>query len=118
MADQRHERNRQRTGAWIAAAVAGTMIVLPPATAGAQMLCSKPLAPLCSTTDMKDVADATGLERCASDTQKYLNELGDYRQCLQTALKKAEANAKAAEDFKKCLDAGRKDCKLEGDDGL
>ncbi|SME92905.1 hypothetical protein SAMN06265365_101543 [Tistlia consotensis] len=119
MADQRHDGSRKRTVALAATAIAAMIpsLLLPLAPAAAQMLCSKPLQPLCST-DLQNVTDATERDRCVSDTDKYLDELRSYRDCLQTALEKADESLKRGEGFKSCLDSGRKDCSLKNDGDL
>lgn len=103
---------------WGVIAVAAFLFcLLPSGAADAQMLCSKPLQPLCST-EIQDFEDPAEKERCVTDTDSYLEELRDYQTCLQNAVEKAQQALSKAESFKGCLDSGRNDCGLEEDDGL
>lgn len=92
-------------------------LLFPTGGASAQMLCSKPLQPLCST-DGQDFADETAKQRCVSDADRYLEELGEYRACLQEAMDSAGQSLERAEAFRTCLEEGGEACALEADSNL
>jgi hypothetical protein len=92
-------------------------LLLPLGGAGAQMLCSKPLQPLCSTT-AQSFADETEKQRCLGDADRYLEELGEYRACLQEAMDSVAQSVERAEAFRKCLEESGEACSLEADSNL
>ncbi len=70
--------------------IALVLLLALPAGASAQILCSEPLAPIC--TDLRLTAGAS-LERqqCIGDVETYRQELGEYIGCLESKLAAAEA---------------------------
>ena len=107
-------RARAGTGGVLAALAVGIPL-LAAAPVDAQMLCSEPLKPLCSTA-VQSFTDATEKERCVADTDKYLEELDAYRGCLSDALAEAEQARERAEDFRTCLqESDGNDCGLDTD---
>lgn len=93
------------------------LALLPAGGVQAQMLCSKPLQPLCST-DLQDFANPTERTRCVTDTEKYLEELRAYRACLKDAIATTEESLKKAEAFKSCLADDGENCGIEEDNSL
>lgn len=99
------------------AAAALLIALLPAVEPAAQTLCNKPLQPLCST-DMQDFTDESERQRCVGDVNTFLEDLGNYRACLEGSMKSAEEALQSAERFRSCLEEGRDDCRLEADSKL
>lgn len=114
MASGQHDK---RTLVTAVALVAALTAFVPGGRLAAQTLCNKPLQPLCST-DVQNFADDTERLRCVGDTERFLEELRNYRDCLKGTLESAEEALKAGEAFGKCLEEGRDDCGLEADSKL
>jgi hypothetical protein len=70
--------------------------------AQAQMLCSKPLQPLCSM-EGQEFADAVAESRCRDDVRKYIQDLDAFQQCLVEAAEQARQDRKDAERLLSCL---------------
>mgnify|MGYP000185683588 CR=1 FL=1 len=83
--------------------------------ASAQTMCSKPVQPLC-TTDLQAVDTGPERLRCLEDTARYSDGLGDYRDCLDTTLARAEAMIEVLSQFRDCLRADRENCRVEDTD--
>lgn len=80
----------------------------------AQMLCSKPLQPLCSLQGQQ-FADVVAKTRCEEDVRNYAAELEAFRGCLRDSAADAEREVEKARRFLGCLEDSGDDCTLEAD---
>lgn len=93
-------------------------VAAPHGDLGAQMLCSRPVAPICATTipatEPSAATDASvARQRCIEDATTYREKLGEYRACLDAAAKTAEHDLEAADALLKCLQDGGSDCRID-----
>ena len=82
--------------------LAAAFVAALPGGAAAQILCSEPLAPIC--TDLSLTTGAS-LERqqCISDIDTYRQELDDYIGCLEGKLSAAQAQDARMVEVQACL---------------
>ncbi|MEX0758411.1 MAG: hypothetical protein WD100_02420 [Tistlia sp.] len=84
----------------------------------AQLLCNKPLQPLCSMEGQQFADDEMARTRCRDDVRTYIAELDTFETCLTKAATEAEEAREDARRFLSCLeseDIGN--CSLEADPG-
>lgn len=85
--------------------------------ASAQVLCSKPIQPLCSMGSQVS-PDASVMAQCRDDVRDYKSEFRAFRDCLEAAVENAEREIAKADEFLTCLDEKSDGCKLDADSGL
>ena len=82
--------------------VAALVAAALPGGAAAQLLCSEPLAPICTDLAMTD-GDPLQRQQCTSDIDGYRQELVEYIDCLESKLSSAEAQDRRMVDILACL---------------
>ena len=93
-------------------------ILLLPIAAGAQSLCSEPVAPICATAIPAEGTAATdggvARARCLEDATTYREKLTEYRKCLEDAVTEAERQEKSVDRLLACLREGNERCVMDG----
>ncbi len=101
--------------AFQALAALALVCLLVPAFVGSvqgQMLCSKPLQPLCSL-EGQAFADSVARSQCRDDIRSYLADLREFRRCLSEAADRAQREVAEADRYLRCLENGADRCSLE-----
>jgi hypothetical protein len=104
---------RYRTA--LAPAALAALLLLSTGPVSAQIMCSRPVSPICATdvVSTNDTADGAARQRCIEDTSRFVDGLDEYRRCIADAVAGAETDLKAAEDFLACLRSDdRQDCAM------
>lgn len=99
----------------LAPAALAVLLLLSTGPVSAQIMCSRPVSPICATdvVSTTDTADGAARQRCIEDASRFAEGLGEYRRCIAAAVAEAEADLKAAEDFLACLRGDdRQDCTM------
>src|SRR3546814_14356745 len=100
--------------ALLSASFGVVLLLTPPGGAVAQTPCSKPIQPICST-DMQTAATEAEQLRCQEDVRRYQEKLAEYRDCVTGPLADAEKTLAQSGRMAACLEAERKECRLETD---
>src|SRR3546814_16626636 len=98
--------------ALLSASFGVVLLLTPPGGAVAQTPCSKPIQPICST-DMQTAATEAEQLRCQAAVRRYQEMLAEYRDFVKGTLDDDEKTLDQSGRMAACLDAERKDCRME-----
>ncbi len=97
----------QRLAACAAAAL--FLVSGAPTGAGAQTLCSAPIAPFCVQSD-STFSDEGTTERCRQDVEAFASQVDDYAACLEEKIAELRQEQDAMRQSFDCRAEGGQDC--------
>lgn len=98
-----------RTRSLAAPILAAALVAVTALPAGAQTLCSAPIAPICVDVETT-YDDPTTADRCRQDLERYSAAVDDHTACLRAQIDELEAHRDTLEAFYACRSEGGTDC--------
>lgn len=93
----------------LAAPILAAVLALAAVPAGAQTLCSAPIAPICVDVETT-YDDASTADRCRQDVEAYSESVEAYAACLQEQIDELRSHRDALDESFACRSEGGTDC--------
>jgi len=97
-----------RTGT-LAAPILAAALILFTASAGAQTLCSAPIAPVCADVEAT-YTDSSATDRCRQAVETYAEAVDTYAACLGTQIEELQDHSEILQNTFACRNDGGTDC--------